>query len=116
MGDFVEVAVIGELRDGSVKMVSAGGRRLLVARVGDSCYAVDDVCPHMGARLSGGKLEGTVITCPRHGSQFDVTDGHVVRWTDFPRPVAAVARIVKSPKPLTTYPVRLEGDRVLVEL
>ncbi len=57
MGDFVEVAVIGELRDGSVKGVSAGGRRLLVARVGDSYYAVDDVCPHMGARLSEGKLE-----------------------------------------------------------
>lgn len=37
--------------------------------------AVADVCPHAGATLSTGELEGTVITCPRHGSQFDVRDG-----------------------------------------
>ena len=34
----------------------------------------------MGGKLSQGKLEGTAVTCPRHGSQFDLTDGRVVRW------------------------------------
>lgn len=41
--------------------------------------AVADRCPHAGATLSEGELEGTVLTCPRHGSQFDVTDGSRVR-------------------------------------
>jgi nitrite reductase/ring-hydroxylating ferredoxin subunit len=41
---------------------------------GELC-AVADVCPHAGARLSEGELEGPVLTCPRHGSQFDVRTG-----------------------------------------
>jgi nitrite reductase/ring-hydroxylating ferredoxin subunit len=40
---------------------------------------VDDVCPHAGARLSGGVVEGCVVTCPRHGSQFDVRTGERLR-------------------------------------
>lgn len=42
-------------------------------------YAIEDVCPHAGAVLSDGELEGTVLTCPRHGSQFDVCTGTRVR-------------------------------------
>lgn len=45
---------------------------------GDLC-AIADVCPHAGATLSTGELDGTVLTCPRHGSQFDVGDGSRVR-------------------------------------
>lgn len=41
--------------------------------------AVRDVCPHAGATLSEGELEGTVLTCPRHGSQFDVQTGSRMR-------------------------------------
>ena len=42
-------------------------------------YAVEDRCPHAGARLSSGELEGAVVTCPGHGSQFDVRTGERVR-------------------------------------
>ncbi|MGH9002345.1 MAG: Rieske (2Fe-2S) protein, partial [Acidimicrobiia bacterium] len=42
-------------------------------------HAVDDRCPHAGATLSEGEVEGCVVTCPRHGSQFDVSDGERVR-------------------------------------
>lgn len=45
---------------------------------GELC-AIADVCPHAGATLSTGELDGTVLTCPRHGSQFDVRDGARVR-------------------------------------
>ncbi len=58
------------------EMTSAFNRErdsALLARVGDKYYAADNRCPHMGGKLSPGKLEGTVVTCPRHGSQFDLT-------------------------------------------
>ena len=42
-------------------------------------HAIADVCPHAGAELSSGELFGTVLTCPRHGSQFDVCTGRRVR-------------------------------------
>jgi len=42
-------------------------------------FAVEDVCPHAGSELSTGELDGTVVTCPRHGSQFDVCSGRRVR-------------------------------------
>ncbi|HET9719648.1 MAG TPA: Rieske 2Fe-2S domain-containing protein [Solirubrobacteraceae bacterium] len=41
--------------------------------------AVSDECPHAGASLAEGELEGDVVTCPRHGSQFCVTDGRRLR-------------------------------------
>lgn len=68
------------------------GRLGLVGRVEDTpagpiaiyhlagqLHAVSDVCPHAGASLSEGELDGDVVTCPRHGSQFRVTDGERVR-------------------------------------
>jgi 3-phenylpropionate/trans-cinnamate dioxygenase ferredoxin subunit len=116
MGKFVEAGKKGELAEGNMKEVVADGRRILLARVGNIYYAVDGICPHMGARLSEGRLDGVVVSCPRHGSQFDLSDGHVVRWTNFPGPVSSIARVIKKPRPLKTYAVKLEGDRILVEV
>lgn len=50
-----------------------------VFHVGGALHALSDTCPHAGASLCEGELEGEVITCPRHGSQFRVTDGARVR-------------------------------------
>ena len=116
MANFVSVAKIDELKDGNMKAVLARGKEILLARVGDKFYAADNSCPHMSARLSTGKLEGTIVTCPRHGSQFDLTDGRVVRWTDWPGLISALAKMVKSPRPITTYPVKLEGDIIQIEI
>ena len=52
---------------------------LAVYHVGNRFVACADRCPHAGATLSEGELEGPVVTCPRHGSQFDVTSGQRVR-------------------------------------
>lgn len=116
MGKFVEVGKSGELAEGAMKGVIIEGREILLARVGDRYYAADNRCPHMAARLSEGSLEGTVVTCPRHGSQFDLSDGHVIRWAQMPALASAIARVVKRPRPLTTYAVGLEGDSILVEI
>ena len=116
MGKFVEVTQIDDLEDGTMKAVNTAEREILLARLGDNYYAADNRCPHMSARLSQGKLDGTIVTCPRHGSQFDLSDGRVVRWTDWPGWISAVGKIVKAPKPISTYKVKIEGDKILVEI
>ena len=112
----IEVARVGDLRNGEMKLVSIGGRDILVARVGDKYYAASNRCPHMGGNLSQGKLEGTVVTCPRHHSQFDLTDGHVVRWTDFKGVILTASKLIRSPRPLTVYKVAIEDEKVMVEV
>jgi nitrite reductase/ring-hydroxylating ferredoxin subunit len=64
MGEFIEVSKTDELHNGTMRVVNAGGREILLARVGDKYDAVDGRCPHMKGNLLEGKLEGTVITYP----------------------------------------------------
>ncbi len=113
---FVEIATTDELMDGNMKMTSVSGREILLARVGDNYYSADNRCPHMGGNLSTGKLEGTVLTCPKHHSQFDLTDGHVIRWTDWSGLKLSIGKLSKSPQPLKTYEVKIDNDKILVDV
>ena len=112
----VEILNKDELNDGEMRMVNIEGREIMIARVGDSYYASDNRCPHMGGNLSMGKLEGTVVTCPRHHSQFDLTDGHVIRWTDWGGIKLSLGKVLKSPRNLKTYDVIIDRDTLLVDL
>ena len=80
MSKYIEVAKVDGLKSGTMRKVFAEGHEILLATVGDKYYATDNQCPHMKGDLSQGKLEGTIVTCPVHGSQFYVSDGQVVRW------------------------------------
>jgi nitrite reductase/ring-hydroxylating ferredoxin subunit len=115
MAELVQAAKKDELKDGMMKVVNVAGGKVLLARVGDNYYAVGNRCPHLGGNLVEGKLEGTIVTCPLHGSQFDITTGQVVRWTNFTGFASKLGKLLKSPKPLTTYKVKTEGDNVLLE-
>jgi len=110
----VPIARVGELESGQMRVVQVGERQILLARIGDEYFAVDNRCPHMGGDLSHGKLEGTIVTCPRHGSQFDLTTGEVVRWLKGSGLQATVGKLIKSPRPLPTYRVEVDGDRILL--
>jgi 3-phenylpropionate/trans-cinnamate dioxygenase ferredoxin subunit len=116
MSEFVEVPGGSELTSGQMKMFKLGDHEILLARVDDTFYAAENRCPHMGGNLSAGKLEKTVITCPRHHSQFDLTDGHVVRWTDYSGIKLSMAKVMKSPRPVKTYKVKAEAGKVMVEV
>ena len=116
MSEFAEVARISELMEGSIRKVLAGGVPILLARVNGNCYATELLCPHLEADLSTGTLHGPVLTCPMHESQFDVRDGHVVRWTSLTGIKLAYASNARPPRPLRCYPVLVEGDRVLVSV
>jgi len=116
MGRLVEVGKSGELSEGTMKEVVAEGRKILLAKVGDRYYAADNRCPHMGAKLSEGTLEGVIVTCPRHGSEFDLSDGGVVRWLKTSGLISTVSKALKPPRPLVTYRVKVEEDRMLIEI
>ena len=115
MVNFVQVGNINELEDGTMKEVLAQGREILLARVADKYYAADNRCPHMGGRLSQGKLEGTVVTCPLHDSQFDLGSGQVVRWLKGSGLISKIGEALKSPRPLGIYNVKVEENKILIE-
>jgi nitrite reductase/ring-hydroxylating ferredoxin subunit len=115
MGSFIRAAGTGEFQDGTKRKVVVDGHEILLARVGESYYAVSNRCPHMGGNLAAGTLEGTVITCPLHGSRFDITDGSVVRWLKGKGVITAIGKALKSPDSLTRYNVKIEGDDILIE-
>jgi 3-phenylpropionate/trans-cinnamate dioxygenase ferredoxin subunit len=116
MSDFVEIGKTNELEDGAMKELIIHEHEILLARVGDKYYAADNRCPHMGGKLSRGNLEGTVVTCPLHSSQFDLNDGRVVRWLKGSGLISSVSKVFKPPRPLVIYGVKVEDDRVLIEI
>jgi len=99
-----------------LKKVSYGGREYLVAQVAGKYYCTDLRCPHMGGDLSKGTLQGTIIKCPMHASQFDLTDGHVVNWVEMKGLAGGLLRMMTSPRPLKIYEARADGDRILIKV
>lgn len=116
MGRLIDVAAAGDVADGAMAVVSADGKELLLARVGSEYFAADARCPHMGAQLAEGRLEDTVVVCPRHGSRFDLRDGRALQWTEFSGLTLRLVKALRSPRPLRTYPVQMRDGRVLVDL
>ncbi len=96
---FVTVAAASDVPPGTGVVARAGGRLVAVFNVDGAFYAIDNTCLHRGGPVGDGDLEGTVVTCPWHGWQYDVTTG---RNTFDP----AVG--------LDTYAVELVGDEVRV--
>ena len=116
MAQFVKAGTTGEFKDGTKKKVTLEGKEIMLARVGINYYAVADRCAHMGGDLSAGKLEGTVITCPRHGSQYDIRTGQNLRWMRGTGIAAAIGKVLKSPRGIAAYKVKVEGNDISVEV
>ena len=74
----VEVAKVGDLSPGQATTVEVGGRKVALANVEGTFCAVQDECPHAGASLGGGTVEGWSLRCPLHGATFDLRSGEVV--------------------------------------
>src|SRR6185437_14346078 len=70
---FVKVATVSEVPVGKSKQVKVGGKTLALFNVAGTIYAIDDTCPHRGAPLWEGELEGHEVICPWHAAAFDVT-------------------------------------------
>jgi 3-phenylpropionate/trans-cinnamate dioxygenase ferredoxin subunit len=116
VSDYSEAAGINDLSEGTMKKVMVRGHAILVARVKGQYYAVDALCPHLEGDLSEGSLHDTILTCPMHHSQFDLRDGHVIRWTDLSGIRLTIASRQKPPKSLKQYPVLVKGDKIFIAL
>ena len=98
----VKVTQVSRVASGTGTVVSAEGKAIAVFNVGGTFYATANACTHVGGPLGKGTVEGTTVTCPWHGSQFDVTSGQVIRGP--------------ARRPVATYPVRVVGDDVFVTI
>ena len=106
---FQTVAKIADIQPGTMKSVAANGKKLLVAHVDGAFYAMQQRCPHLGGNLSRGRLEGKTVTCPLHKATFDLTTGEVID-------VAHLLFLKFKTKQAATYPVKIDGDSVMVDV
>jgi nitrite reductase (NADH) small subunit len=97
----LKVAEAAEIGPGQGKVVEAGGKTVAVFNCNGTFYAIDNTCLHRGGPLGEGDLDGTVVTCPWHGWQYDVTTG---------------ANVMNATVRVACYPARVEGGSVLVEV
>jgi nitrite reductase/ring-hydroxylating ferredoxin subunit len=98
----VKVAQVSDVPVGTGRVVQAGDKKLALFNLGGTFYALDNRCTHVGGPLGEGTVQGNQVTCPWHGSVFNITTGEVIR---------SPAR-----RPVATYPVRVERDEVIVEI
>ena len=101
MSEWVKVMNKSDVPRGTGSIVELGDKQVAVFCVEGQYYAIDNICPHRGGPLGEGDLEGTVVTCPWHGWEFDVTTGQSPI-----NPSACVKR----------FDVKIEGDDVFVQL
>ena len=115
MAKLVDVGVENEIAEGTMKSVSVEGQEVLLARTKNGYHAIGNICPHLKGRLSEGTLDGTIVPCPRHGSQFDVRTGENIRWLKGTGVVSGIAKLVKPPHSLKSYRIEAKEGRIFIE-
>ncbi len=99
---FTDVAPVDDLPEGQMVQFEVDGQPVVLIKHPDGIHAFSGTCSHYGCDLWEGRLNDHVVTCPCHGSQFDVRDGSVVHG-----PATA---------PVPAYEVRTRNGRVQVRL
>ena len=90
-----------DIASGEMRVFEVAGIKVNIANVDGELHAFDDTCTHRACSLAKGKLNGTTVTCPCHGSQFDVTTGEVLRGP--------------AQQPVRSRLVQTEGRSLLIE-
>lgn len=106
---YVKIGNINDITTGKMKGLSAAGKDLMVANVGGKFYAMDRYCPHAAADLSTGTLEGSVVTCPKHGSKFDLAAGSTLNGPK-------IGFLKLKPSSSVFYEIKVEGTDILVNI
>ena len=97
----VRVGAAKDVGNDEMHVFDVAGTKVNVANASGDLYAFDDTCTHRGCSLARGKLDGKTVTCPCHGSQFDVTSGAVLRGP--------------AQQPVRSRRVQIEGEDLLIE-
>ncbi len=95
------VAKISEVPNFGKKVISIGGKEILLVNVKGSIYAVENECPHQGSPMNAAVVKDGYISCPRHGYRFSLTTGQCAEHPEFV---------------LTTFLVQLNGDEIQLDL
>ncbi|MGW5336068.1 non-heme iron oxygenase ferredoxin subunit [Streptomyces bauhiniae] len=99
---FQRACGLSELSEDTPKRVELDGTPVSVVKTEGEVYAIHDICSHANVSLSEGEVEDGQIECWLHGSCFDLRSG---------KPSGPPAT-----RPVPVYPVKIEGDDVLVSL
>jgi naphthalene 1,2-dioxygenase system ferredoxin subunit len=102
MSNWIDAVAADALPAEDVIGLEVAGRDVAFYKVGDEVYATDNICTHGHARLCDGFLDGHEIECPLHQGKFDVRDGS--------------ARCLPVTEPIRSYPVKIEGSRVFIQV
>lgn len=103
----VKVTTKSELGMNKMMGLDIQGNYILIANIEGSYHAMDGLCSHAKGRLWEGSLMGNIVKCPRHGSEFDILTGKVVKKPRIPFAKA---------KDLNKYEVVVEGDDIFLDL
>ncbi len=102
MPQWTAVCPLDDIDDEDGRRFDHAGRTYAVYRAGDRVYATDGLCTHEQVHLCDGLVMDHVIECPKHNGRFDIRDG---------RALSAPACVN-----LKTYPAKLEGARIWIEV
>src|SRR5262249_39993539 len=97
----MRVAKAAEVPAGTIREFQVEGKAIALANVGGKFYAINNTCLHRGGPLGQGVLEDSVVTCPWHGWQYNVTTGKVAQ-----NPAVGV----------DCYPLEVRGEDIFVEI
>jgi nitrite reductase/ring-hydroxylating ferredoxin subunit len=115
-----KIANVAEVN--GVTKATVNGKKIIVSKNNDKYCAIENKCPHLGLPLAKGKVEGGVITCPFHGSKFDLCSGKNVGWVDsvmgMPAPSWATKLIAagKAPTDVQSFAVSQEGEELFIDV
>ena len=99
---WIKVAKIADIPEGEIHTLSAGGKKVALAHIGPEFFAIDDICTHAQCSLGEGSLIEQEVECSCQCARFDVKSGAV--------------RFLPATAPIATYPVKVEGEDILVEI
>ena len=102
MHEFIEAAKLSDIPASGKLCLEVEERFVVIIKVENQYFCIDDTCTHDGGPLGEGELEGFCIACPRHGAKFDVRTG--------------AALTMPATEPTASHEVRIEGERILVRL
>ncbi|MBC7120618.1 MAG: non-heme iron oxygenase ferredoxin subunit [Candidatus Methanosuratus sp.] len=103
------VASLSEVPPGSMRSFTVSGKEILVANLNGRLYAMDSRCSHRNGDLSKGTLDGTVVTCPLHGSKFDLATGKSISGPK-------LGQIKMKISDLKSYPVKVDEGSIMVDV
>ena len=113
--NWIHVISEADLPDGARRVVTVGGREVLLINHAGKVYAVGNRCTHMQAKMEKGEVteDGTIV-CPRHHSVFDLETGAVEAWVPWPPVVGRALGAISQENALPTYPIKVEDGKVWV--